>query len=468
MKRFVLFAAIAVAALFVLSDAGHAMAAVTHYSTGLAVPTVMAMFAAPAASFRGIRNVRAEGDNPKAVFEELQRTVLAFKAEHEKELADLKKKMGDVVQSEKVDRINAEITTLTGALDQINASIAALKLGGAGGGAPNADVAAHATAFDNFFRHGVEAGLHDLAVKAGLTTQSKPDGGFVVPTRMETTIDRVLGKVSVLRSLSRVISISEPTYKKQVNMGGATSGWVGEEDDRTETATPKLRELEFPVFEIYAEPWSTQIALDDAVMDLEGWLADEVSIEFAEQEGAAFVAGNGGKRPRGLLSYDKVANASYGWGKIGYVASGAAGGFATPSATVSPADCLIDVMHALKPGYRSGASWLTSDVNLATLRKFKDGQGNYLWVPPTVAEAPGTILGKPVYTDDNMPSVEAGSFPIAFGDFRRAYLVIDRQGIRILRNPYKVNGKVSFYTTKRVGGGVQNFEAVKLLKIGTS
>lgn len=468
MKRIILFAALAVAALVVLSDPGHAMAAVVHYSSGIAAPAAMAMMAAPPAMFRGVRSVRNE-DNPRAIFEELQRTVQAFKDEHTKELADIKAKMGDVVQSEKVDRINNEITTLTKALDEINGAIAALKLGGTGGGnAPSADVRAHQRAFDEYFRHGVDAGLQDLAVKAMLTTQSKPDGGFVVPTQTEGTIDRVLGTISALRGLSRVINVSAPTYTKLVNMGTAGSGWVGEEDSRDETSTPKLRELEFGVMELYAEPYATQISLDDAVMDLEAWLADEVSISFAEQEGAAFITGNGVKRPRGLLSYDKVANASYGWGKIGYIASGKADGFLAPTSSVSPADALIDVLHGLKSGYRANASWLMSDVTLATVRKFKDGQGNYLWVPPTVAEAPGTILGKSVSTDDNMPSVAADAFPIAFGDFKRAYLIVDRQGIRVLRNPYKVNGKVAFYTTKRVGGGVQNFEAVKLLKIATN
>lgn len=465
MKRNIMLAALAVAAIALLCVDANVAAAIAHYSGGLAAPIAVAMFAAPAAPFRGIQRVRADAnDDPVKVFNELRRTVEAFKAENEAALNDLRKKVEDPLQAEKVDRINADITRHTAALDEINAAIAALKLGGGGGGAPNADVQAHAQAFGGYFRRGADAGLRDLEVKAGLTSQSNPDGGFLVPTQMEATIDRVLGTVSALRSAARVISISTGSYTKDVNMGGAGAGWVGEEDTRTETATPTLKSLEFPVMELYAEPYATQTILDDARIDIEGWLADEVSITFAEMEGAGFISGNGVKKPRGLLSYDKVANASYAWGKTGYIASGHASAFATSA----PADALVDLFHALKAGYRNNASWLMSDVTVGALRKMKDGQGNYLWAPPTTPEAPSTILGKRVITDDNMPSVAADTFPIAFGDFQRGYLVIDRVGIRVLRNPYKVNGKVAFYTTKRVGGGIQNFEAIKLLKIATS
>jgi len=198
-------------------------------------------------------------------------------------------------------------------------------------------------------------------------------------------------------------------------------------------------------------------------MDLAAWLASEVGITFAEQEGAAFISGNGVRRPRGLLTYPTVANASYDWGSIGYVVTGAAAAFATSN----PADAMIDLYYALKAGYRNGATWLTSDAVMATIRKFKDGQGNYLWAPPTGVDMPATILGKPVATDDNMPALGANAFPVAFGDFRRAYLILDRVGIRVLRDPYTSKPNVKFYTTKRVGGGLANFEAVKLLKCST-
>lgn len=416
---------------------------------------------APARSFRGVTSIRADGADPNTILAKLQAAFEAFKVERTKELDAVRK---DVVQTEHVDRINAEVGKLSAELDAINAQLAGLKVGA--GGVQSADPArvAHRSAFAGFFRKGIDAGLSDLEVKAQLTSQSDPDGGYLVPVEMETAIGRVLGTVSTFRSVAQVMPIGTSTYTKLVSMGGAGAGWVGEEDARPETSTPTLRGLEFPVAEIYAEPYATQTVLDDSRLDIEAWLASEVSTTFAEMEGAAFIAGNGVKKPRGILAYDTVANASYAWGKIGFTVTGGAGGFAASA----PADAFIDLYHSLKQGYRGNARFLMSDVTLAAARKLKDGQGNYLWAPPTVAEAPSTILGKPVLTDDNMPSMSAGTFPVAFGDFARAYLILDRVGIRVLRNPYKVNGKVAFYTTKRVGGGVQNFEAIKLLKVAAS
>lgn len=195
-----------------------------------------------------------------------------------------------------------------------------------------------------------------MEIKAKLTTQSDPDGSYLVPEETEAGIDRVLGTVSTIRSLARTISISTNTYKKLVNMGGASSGWVGEEEARPGTGTPTLREIAINTGEIYAMPGATQTSLDDARIDLAAWLANEVSIEFAEQEEAALATGDGINKPRGILSYYTVANASYAWGKIGFVASGKAGGFADASATASPADALIDLYYALKSGYRNGAT----------------------------------------------------------------------------------------------------------------
>lgn len=415
---------------------------------------------------RGILAARAETGNATKILAELQKTFEDFKLERDKELADIKAGMADVVQTEKVDRINAEITALQKALDETNAMLAAVKVGGVGG-TTDPDKAEHAQAFDRFFRRGVDAGLRDLEVKAKLTTQSDPDGGYLVPEETEAGIDRVLGTVSTIRSLARIISISGQTYKKLVNMGGATSGWVGEEQDRPGTATPTLREIAINTGEIYAMPGATQTSLDDARIDLAAWLADEVSIEFAEQEGAAFANGDGINKPRGILAYDKVANASHVWGKLGFIASGKADGFVAATASASPADALIDLYYGLKSGYRNGASWLMSDATMNTVRKFKDAEGAYIWAPPSGAAEVATILGKPVYTDDNMPAVAAGEFPIAFGDFSRSYLIVDRIGIRVLRDPFTSKPNVLFYTTKRVGGGVVNFEALKLLKIST-
>jgi len=417
---------------------------------------------------RGVVAARAEvADDPNKIVGEIQKAFSAFKDSHDKDLADLKKGMGDVVQTEQVDRINAEITRLGKDLDAANAKIAAAKIGGAGADVDPA-VAEHGQAFNRFFRKGVDNGLSDLEVKAKLRTDSDPDGGYLVPEETEAGIDRVLGTVSTMRSLSRVINISSDTYKKLVNQGGAGAGWVGERETRSETDTPTLREIAVNAHELYANPAITQKALDDARIDIAGWLADEVSIEFAEQEGDAFVNGNGVNKPRGLLSYSTLANASYAWGSLGYLPTGAASDFATVSASVSPADALIDLYYGLKSGYRNGASWLMNDATMAKVRKFKDADGAFIWSPPSAAAEVATILQKPAYTDDNMPAVGAGTFPVAFGNFQRGYLIVDRTGVRVLRDPYTNKPNVHFYTTKRVGGAVVNFEAIKLLKVATS
>lgn len=415
---------------------------------------------------RGIVAVRADASgNPTEILNDLKKTFEAFKTEHTEELDAIKKGQADVVKSEKVDRINSDITKLQKSLDDVNQTVAALRVGGSGD-LPDPAVKEHAQAFNKWFRKGdraIDANLHDLEVKAALSTDSDPDGGYLVPEEMSDTIDRVVGTVSAMRELATVLPIGTDTYKKLVNMGGAGSGWVGEKDSRPETDTPTLRELIFNTQELYANPATTQKALDDARLDIAAWLANEVAIEFAEQEGAAFISGDGVNKPRGILGYDTVANASYSWGKVGFVKSGVA--TALTDGSNNGSDALISLYYALKQQYRNGAQWLMADSVMETVRKFKDGDGNYLWSPATASGEVPTFLGKPVRTDDNMDAVAAGKFPIAFGNFQRAYLIIDRFGTRVLRDPYTNKPYVHFYTTKRVGGGIQNFEALKLLKV---
>lgn len=406
---------------------------------------------------------RADAGDAKKILAELQQTFEAFKASNEEELKELKKKVEDPVAKERTDRINNDISKLTASLDEVNKIIAALQVGGAGDDL-GPDQKAHATAFDKYFRKGVEADLGELQVKAALTTQSDTDGGYLVPAEVDKTIDRVLGAVSVMRQLATVMPIGTNEYKKLVSVGGAGYGWVGEEEARPETATPTLKELIFTVMEIYANPATTRNMLDDGIIDIGAWLADEVNLTFAEQEGAAFINGNGFKKPRGIYGYDTVDNSSYAWGKLGFVKTGAAADFVTGSSTVNPADNLLDLLYALKQGYRNNASFLMSDPVMGKVRKFKDGDGNYIWAAPNTTEKVPTIFGKPAYTDDNMQAVGANTFPVAVGDFKRGYLIVDRQGVRVLRDELTRKPYVQFYTTKRVGGGVSNFEAIKLLK----
>lgn len=472
MKRMIVCAAAILAAGFLAF--GAAMAAPAEFlsaAQGLFDPAAMASLALiPAAKAghapveinaraRGLFGVRAEGPSATDLINEIQRTFSAFREANDERLAGVEARFDDVVTNEKVERINAQLTELQSALDEANQAIAANRIGG--GQATDPNVAAHAEAFDGFFRRGVEAGLHDLAVQAALQTGSDPDGGYTVPEQMENTITELLRTVSAIRSLATVMTVSGGTYKKLVNRQGATGGWVGETEDRPETNTSTLAALEYPSMELYAMPGATQTMLEDSSLDIAAWLGNEVNMTFADMEGAAFVNGTGVNQPKGFLQATKVANSSYAWGKLGFVVSGAASAFDS----ANPADRLINLVYALRSGYRTNASFVMNDLTQSVVRKFKDGEGNYLWQPSLVAGQPATLLGYSVVTDDNMPDVNTNTFPIAFGDFKRGYLIVDRRGIRVLRDPFTAKPYVLFYTTKRVGGGIQNYEAIKLLKV---
>lgn len=410
--------------------------------------------------------------------EELKTTIAAigtafeeFKSENDAKLKDLATKgTVDALLTEKVDKINADITALLAMkddLEKLDKIVGRMSLPGGGGGSTTVNKvgAEHKAAFEKWFRRGGEANLEavrGLQVQAGLSTLSDPDGGYLVaPPEFDQAIDRVAGTISVMRNLATVRSIGANTYKKIVNIGGASSGWVAEKESRSETSTPTLKEIAINMKEIYAEPGATQISLDDAYMNLESWLADEVSIEFNEQEGAAFITGDGVSKPHGIAGYPMVADSNYEFGKIGYVASGAA-------AKLENTDKLFALQHALKPSYRNGATFLMNDSTCEKIRTLKDTEGNYLWRPGIMEGAPDLLLGKPVAYDDNLADIAAGAFPLFFGNFKRAYLILDRMGIRILRDPYTSKGNVLFYTTKRVGGGVVMFEALKALKIAAT
>jgi len=414
---------------------------------------------------RGLMSVRAEGPQGlaeiKALIEGINRTFDEFKAANNARIEAMEKKGApDPLLAEKVEKINASLSAQQAALDEANKKMASLTLGGGPGTTETPEAREHRDAFHSWMRGRIEART---------TTYSDPDGGFLAPPTLDTAVTRIVGTMVAMRRLAKAMTISASSFVKFKSLGGATAGWVGESDTgatgRPETATPRLARMEFTPGELYAEPYATQQALDDMAMDVEAWLAGEVSITFAEMEGSAFLLGDGVKKPRGLLTYDNVPNASYAWGKIGYVKTGDANAFIAASASAGPADAFIDLVYSLKAGYREGASWLVNDLTASRLRKFRDGDGNYLWQPSIQAGQPSMFLGYGVDTDDNMPDVAGGTFPAAFGNFKQAYLIVDRTGVRVLRNPYKVNGLVAFYTTKRVGGGVQNFEAVKLLKV---
>lgn len=394
----------------------------------------------------------------KDLIVDLGKTFEEFKAENDKRLKELEGNRNDPVLAEKVDKINAEISQLAEMKRQIEALDTIAGRGAFGGGHSELDQAKgeHKAAFDKFIRKGVDAGLKDLEVKAELSTLSDPDGGFTVPVEEDRAIDRVAGTMSAMRRLATVQAIGTDTYTKLVNQGGTTSGWVAEKAARTATSGPSLVEIAINTKEIYANIPATQKLLDDSYLNIDQWIAQEVGIEFAEEEGDAFINGNGVEKPKGINAYTYVANSSYAWGKVGYIAAG--------STTIGDVDKLIDLQHALKPVYRNGAVFLMNDATQAIIRQAKDGEGNYIWRPGLEAGAPNTLLGKPVEIDDNVDDVGSTKYPVFFANFKRAYLIIDRVGTRVLRDPYTNKPYVMFYFTKRVGGGLISTESIKALR----
>jgi HK97 family phage major capsid protein len=389
-----------------------------------------------------------------------QRSFEEFKAANDKRIDEIKKGLSDVVTEEKVNKINENLTAQQKAIDDLIKKMAVRT----GPEDKKTGRTEHQKAFEAFLRKGDSSGVEAIVAASpelkALSVGSNPDGGYLAPVELDREIARIAETVSAMRSVAQVMTIGGTAYKKLINRGGAGSGWVGETEARAETSTPTLSQLDFPAMEVYARPFTTQQALDDGFINVEQWLAEEVSIEFTAQEGAAFISGTGTNRPRGINSYNVVANASYAWGSVGFVASGAPGAFAASS----PADRLIDLMAALRQGYRPGARWMMNRLVEAEVRKLKDAYGQYLWAPGIAAGAPTSLLGYPVTVDDNMPDLAANSLSILFGDFKRAYLIVDRMGVRTLRDPYSAKPFVEFYTTKRVGGGIQNFEAVKAMR----
>ena len=385
-------------------------------------------------------------------FDEFMTAFEAFREANDERLDRIETRVShDVVTTEKVERIGRAMDEHKAALDRLTLKSLRPSLGRL----PGPHEIEHKGAFAGYVRRGDEAGLRGLEAKA-LNVASDPDGGFLVPDEIESRIAERLHAISPIRSIATVRQVSGSVLKLPHALGGMSVGWVGETGVRPQTQAPQLDELRFPTMELYAMPAATPSILEDAAMDVDAWITGEVEAAFAEQEGRAFVLGDGQTQPHGILGYPRVNEADWSWGNIGTVASGLDGDFADP-------DVLLDLIYALKSGYRQNASFVMNRRTQAAVRKLKDGDGNYLWAPPAGAEARATLLGFPIMEAEDMPDIGAGSAAIAFGDFARGYLVVDRTGVRVLRDPFSAKPYVLFYTTKRVGGGVQDFDAIKLM-----
>lgn len=367
----------------------------------------------------------------------------------------------DAIEAEKsklsgqVDTLNEKLTELDELKTNLEAELAAVKR--PNGGTVNKDVAEHKTAFEQFVRKGKEEGLADLERKA-MQVGSDPDGGFAVPEELDRNIISMLRDEVVMRQECNVVTVGSPSFKRLVNQGGSNSGWVGEVDKRPETKTPKLASIE-PVWgEIYGNPAATQTMLDDAFFDVEQFITGDLTIEFAEQEEAAFTNGDGIKKPKGLLAYgsDEQADKDRDWGKLQHLL--------LKKPTEVTADEIMKLIYTMRKVYRSGAKFMMNNNTLFQVRTLKDTQGNYLWQPGLQVGQPSALLGYGIAENEQFSDVVAESTPIAFGNFKRCYTILDRMGVRMLRDPYTNKPFVHFYTTKRVGSMMVDSNAVKVLK----
>ena len=386
-----------------------------------------------------------------------------FKEANDARLNEIDRKLSaDVVTEEKVSRLNSALDKQEKALNHLLIGMNRPELETTAFKA--AHHGEHREGFERYVRKGDLTHLSSHEEKA-LSASSDNAGGYIVPEEIDSRIHSLLRAVSPIRGIATVRRSSAGTYKSTLARTDIEASWQSETAARAETDTPTIEEIDIPSGELYALPAATQTILDDAEIDIGEWLAQELQTVFGIKESTAFVSGDGTNKPKGFLSYTKTRQSgSLAWNHVGYVASGVNGNFAA----TNPSDKLLELVYALKAPYRANARWVMSQSALAMIRKFKDGDKNYIWQPSLKAGQPSTLMGFPVVESEDMPAIANGSFSVAFGDFRQGYLILDRTGTRILRDPYSKKPYVLFYTTKRVGGGVRNFEAIKLMKFATS
>ncbi len=307
--------------------------------------------------------------------------------------------------------------------------------------------------FDKFMRKGDASEIETKSLNTG----SDADGGFAVPEELDRTILELERDMSPMRQVCSQITVSTPDYKKLVNLGGAGSGWVGETAARPETNSPTLAQITATMGEIYANPAASQTSLDDMFFDAEGWLSAEVAYTFNEEEGAAYLLGDGTNKPRGMIAGAMATtnDDTRPFGTIQNLVSSA-------TSNVS-GDELITLIHSLKQGYRGGAGWMMNNISVSKIRLLKDADNNYLWRPGIEAGAPSQLLGYAITENEDMADMAANANSILFGNFARAYTIVDRIGTRVLRDPYTNKPYVHFYTTRRTGGMLTDSNAIKVL-----
>lgn len=390
------------------------------------------------------------------VAQELQSKFDDFKSKNDKRIDALESEKGKLAGQ--VETLNGKLTELESLKSDLETELAAVKRPG-GPQQQSKAATEHKTAFMQFMRKGDDDGLRDLERKA-LQVGTDEDGGYAVPEELDRNILTLLKDEVVMRQEATVMTIGGSDYKKLVNVGGTSSGWVGETDSRPATDTSKLKLIEPFMGEIYGNPQATQKMLDDVFFNAESWINSELAIEFSEQEEIAFTSGNGTKKPKGFLAYTSSLDddKTRAFGTLQHILSG--------SAAAVTADSIIQLVYTLRKTHRNGAKFMLNNNSLFKIRILKDSEGNYLWRPGLELNQPSTLLGYGIAENEQMPDIAADAKAIAFGNFKRGYTIVDRIGTRILRDPYTNKPYVGFYTTKRTGGMLADSQAIKLLQIG--
>jgi HK97 family phage major capsid protein len=321
--------------------------------------------------------------------------------------------------------------------------------------------APHQKAFNAYLRNGDDDGLRGLELEGkSLSTAVNSDGGYLVDPQTSATVQSVLNATASIRAIASVVQVEATSYDVLVDHTDVGAGWATEAGPQTETSTPQIDRITIGLHELSALPKASQRLLDDSAFDIEGWLAGRIANKFARAEAAAFVNGDGVDKPKGFLTHAAVDNDIWTWGNLGYVPTEVDGDL-TP-------DAIIELVYALGAQYRANGAFVMNSKTAGRVRKLTDADGRFLWSDGLAAGEPAMLMGYPVLVAEDMPDVASGSFSIAFGDFRAGYTVAERPDLRILRDPFSAKPHVLFYATKRVGGDVSDFAAIKLLKFGVA
>lgn len=322
-----------------------------------------------------------------------------------------------------------------------------------GGGSERAGPSAEEKAWNEFLRHG-DAAMPE-AERKDLTRSTDTAGGYLATTSFEREIIKNVVQFSPVRQAARVGQMTTSDILLPKRTGAPTGYWVGETEGRSETgATYGQARLTAREMACYVDV--SQQLLEDAAVDVEAEVSMDLAEEFARLEGLAFVSGDGVAKPFGILSDTDIPTVNTGTAATIKDSNGQASG-------------LIDAFYALAPIYRNRATWMMNGTTLASIRKLKDGQGQYIWAPGIASGQPETILGRPVIEAPDMPNEGAGTYPALIGDFVAGYRIMDRVGMSILRDPYTqaTNGLVRFHARRRVAGDVVKPEAFRIVKCST-